>query len=121
MVFSYIKNNTGVLFLGKEKKKSIFNAAKFAKEYKALLNQDDKDINLTDIPELDFDNLGKPVIGRFYRPIKKPISLRMDADVLEWFKSHTHYQKLINKACRLYMYIYQRRNRNHVNRKKSNS
>jgi uncharacterized protein (DUF4415 family) len=70
---------------------------------KALARMKDKDLNLSDIPKIDFDSLGKPVVGKFYRPIKKPISIRIDADVLEWFKQHAHYQRLINKACRTYM------------------
>jgi uncharacterized protein (DUF4415 family) len=44
------------------------------------------------------------VIGKFYRPLKKQITLRLDADVLEWFKNSTDkYQTLINQACREYM------------------
>lgn len=70
----------------------------------------DEDIDYSDIPELDFDKLGRPLIGKFYRPAKKPISLRMDIDVLQWFKSHSHhYQMLINKACRLYMLHHQKK------------
>ncbi len=42
--------------------------------------------------------------GRFYRPIKEPISLRVDADVLAWFRSMTtKYQSQMNKALREYM------------------
>ncbi len=80
-------------------------AESLAVEYNALLQKSDKDIDLSDIPELDFEASGKPVVGKFYRPIKKPISLRMDADVLDWFKQHPRYQQLINKACRFYMFI----------------
>lgn len=71
---------------------------------KHLANKSDADINYSDIPELNFEQLGKPLIGKFYRPIKKQISIRLDADVLDWFK-HTakQYQTLINEACREYM------------------
>ena len=42
----------------------------------------------------------------FYRPQKKQISIRMDADVLAWFQSQPgKYQQLMNKACRIYMNI----------------
>lgn len=38
-----------------------------------------------------------------FKPLKKAISIRMDADVLEWFQAQPgKYQKLINKACRIY-------------------
>lgn len=80
---------------------------RFKKELQTLESMSDEDLDFSDIPELDFDKLGKPVVGKFYRPLKKPVSIRMDADVLEWFKSHQHYQKLINKICRLYMHKHQ--------------
>jgi uncharacterized protein (DUF4415 family) len=63
----------------------------------------DEEIDFSDIAELNFDELGKPIIGKFFRPLKTPISIRMDVDVLEWFKAQAHYQRLINKVCRLYM------------------
>src|SRR5262245_22510938 len=43
------------------------------------------------------------VRGKFYRPIKSQITIRIDADVLDWFRHHDKYQRLINKACREYM------------------
>jgi uncharacterized protein (DUF4415 family) len=40
-------------------------------------------------------------IGSLYRPIKKPVTLRIDADVLAWFKKHgPGYQTRINRALR---------------------
>ena len=39
-----------------------------------------------------------------YRPLKKPVTLRLDADVLAWFKHHAPkgagYQTDINRALR---------------------
>lgn len=89
----------------KKKPHTLKIAEEFAVEYNTLLKKTNKEIDLSDIPELDFNEMGKPVVGKFYHPIKKPISLRMDADVLEWFKSHPRYQSLINKACRFYMHL----------------
>jgi uncharacterized protein (DUF4415 family) len=44
------------------------------------------------------------VVGKFYRPVKKQITVRIDADVLEWFRhAAKKYQTLINLACREYM------------------
>ena len=44
------------------------------------------------------------VRGRFYRPVKKTISLRLDADVLAWFKDRSEkYQPKINEMLREYM------------------
>lgn len=41
-----------------------------------------------------------------YRPIKKPVTLRLDVDVVTWFKEHTQghgYQTEINRVLRRYM------------------
>lgn len=43
-------------------------------------------------------------ISDFYRPLKKPVTLRLDADVLAWFKKDgRRYQTRINKALRAVM------------------
>ncbi len=75
---------------------------KTIEEIKKLAAMDDKDIDTSDIPEIeDWDSA---VIGKFYRPIKKKLTIRLDADVVEWFKRHnTHYQSAINKALREYI------------------
>ena len=40
----------------------------------------------------------------FYRPLKKPVTLRLDADVLAWFKKDgRRYQTRINAALRKVM------------------
>jgi uncharacterized protein (DUF4415 family) len=40
-------------------------------------------------------------VGVLYRPIKKPVTLRLDADVIAWFKkSGRGYQTRINRALR---------------------
>jgi len=41
---------------------------------------------------------------KFYKPIKKPVTLRLDADVLAWFKREgRRYQTRINSALRKLM------------------
>lgn len=43
-------------------------------------------------------------IGDLYRPLKKPVTLRLDADVLAWFKKDgRRYQTRINHALRKVM------------------
>lgn len=43
-------------------------------------------------------------IGDFYRPLKKPVTLRLDADVIGWFKKDgRRYQTRINQALRKVM------------------
>ena len=42
------------------------------------------DIDISDIPEAT--HWEEAIMGKFYRPIKKQVSIRLDADMLEWFK-----------------------------------
>lgn len=43
-------------------------------------------------------------IADLYRPLKKPVTLRLDADVLAWFKKDgSRYQTRINNALRKFM------------------
>ncbi len=43
-------------------------------------------------------------LARFYRPIKQPVTLRLDADVVAWFKKQGRgYQTRINRALRKLM------------------
>ena len=45
----------------------------------------DTAIDTSDIPEIT--DWSGAEIGKFYRPVKQQVTLRIDADVLEWFKS----------------------------------
>jgi len=59
----------------------------------------DAAIDTSDIPEV-VDWSGA-VVGKFYRPIKKSLTIRLDADVLAWLKSHGRgYQTRINAILR---------------------
>ena len=50
------------------------------------------------------ENLERMKIGDLYRPLKKPVTLRLDADVLAWFKKDgRRYQTRINEALRKVM------------------
>lgn len=54
------------------------------REIQALAEMREEDIDTTDIPEvLDWRKAG---VGKFYRPTKRAISIRLDADVLAWLK-----------------------------------
>ena len=45
----------------------------------------DEDIDFSDAPlVLDWS---KAEVGKFYRPPKKPVTMRLDSDVVEWLKS----------------------------------
>ena len=71
-------------------------------ELQALEGQPDNQIDTTDIPELlDWSDARR---GAFYRPVKQQITLRLDSDVVTWFKAHAEsgrgYQTDINRALR---------------------
>ena len=62
----------------------------------------DDQIDTSDIPEvLDWSDARR---GVFYRPIKKQVTIRIDADVIDWFKKQTQgrrgYQTDMNRALR---------------------
>ena len=71
---------------------------------------DDK-IDTSDSPE-QVDWVGAKR-GMFYRPVKKQITLRIDADLIEWFRQHATsqagYQTRINEALREYMVQHEKR------------
>jgi uncharacterized protein (DUF4415 family) len=76
---------------------------KQAKEIRALKRMKDEEIDLTDIPELV--NPTKLFVGKFYRPIKKSLTIRIDADILAWVKGQGRgYQTRINTYLRQVMY-----------------
>jgi uncharacterized protein (DUF4415 family) len=72
------------------------------KELRALAAKPDREIDLSDIPEI-IDWSGA-VVGKFYRPIKKSLTIRVDADVLAWLRSQGKgYQTRINQLLRAAM------------------
>ena len=71
-------------------------------EMRALADLPDDQIDTSDIPEaLDWSGGRR---GVFYRPVKQQITLRIDADIIAWFKAHAPngrgYQTDINGALR---------------------
>ena len=69
----------------------------------SLSEKQDKNINYSDTSPIDetkhwYKAVEHPAV---YRPIKKPTTIRLDADVLEWLKSKGKgYQTRINKILR---------------------
>ena len=71
-------------------------------ELQALEELSDDQIDTSDIPEvLDWTGARR---GVFYRPVKQQITLRIDADVIAWFRAGAQggrgYQTDINRALR---------------------
>jgi uncharacterized protein (DUF4415 family) len=67
-----------------------------------LAAKPDAEIDTADIPEvLDWS---EAVRGGLYRPRKEAITIRLDADLLAWFRSHADggrgYQSEINRVLR---------------------
>ena len=74
-------------------------------QIRALEDLADDQIDTTDAPEiLDWSDARR---GVFYRPVKQQITLRLDADVIAWFKAHARdgrgYQTDINGALRAHV------------------
>ena len=70
-------------------------------EYRRLLDIRDEDIDYSDIAQIPDNFADEAVRGLLYRPVKKSISIRIDADVLIWLKSQGKgYQTRINTILR---------------------
>ena len=64
----------------------------------------DSEIDTSDIPEIR-ELPSDAVVGRFYRPKKTTVTMRLDADVVAWLKaSGEGYQTRINAYLRELMY-----------------
>jgi uncharacterized protein (DUF4415 family) len=76
--------------------------AKQRAELAHLAALSEKRIDTREMPEVrDWSDAKR---GLFYRPLKQQLTLRIDRDVVAWFKSHvadgTGYQTSINSALR---------------------
>ena len=73
--------------------------------WKELDAMSDKDINLSDLPEVSPEKFAKAIVRKGLKPVanKTQITLRLDTDVLEWFKSQGRgYQTHINTLLKAY-------------------
>jgi uncharacterized protein (DUF4415 family) len=65
----------------------------------AIAAMKDEDIDLSDMREVV--DWSKAEVGKFYRPPKKAVTMRLDADVLEWLKGYGKgYQTRVNLLLR---------------------
>jgi uncharacterized protein (DUF4415 family) len=75
--------------------------AKQKRQLARLAAMPDDQIDTSDIPELPIDAWKDSIRGKFYRPIKRPVSLRLDADVVAWLKREgIGYQTRANRILR---------------------
>jgi len=66
----------------------------------------DEDIDFSDVPEITPEMFAKAVVRRGIKPParKSQLTIRLDKDVLAWFKSQGRgYQTRINSLLRAYM------------------
>jgi len=74
-------------------------------DWDSLHKMSDAEIDTSDIPELGDDFFRN---AELRNPVKKAVTIRLDADVLEWFKGQgTGYQTRINQLLRHYMQAHQ--------------
>ena len=68
-------------------------------ELRKLAAMTDESIDYSDIPEL-IDLTGF-IVGKFYRPVKETVTIRLDSDVLRWLKQGGKgYQSRLNALLR---------------------
>ena len=71
-------------------------------ELKALAVMPESEIDTAEMPPIT--DWSHAVRGPFYRPVKRPLSLRVDADVVDWFQRQGDgYQTRMNLALREYV------------------
>lgn len=72
------------------------------KELAILMAKPEREIDFSDMPETTEKEWRSAVRGKFYRPIKKQLTVRIDADILEWLKSQGRkgYQARLNNILR---------------------
>lgn len=77
-----------------------------AAQIERLIAMPDSDIDTINIPQAPAENWTFAKRPGLYKPIKKPVTLRLDTDVVSWFKDHAQtggYQTEINRVLRHYV------------------
>jgi uncharacterized protein (DUF4415 family) len=70
-------------------------------ELNRLEKMPENEIDTSDIPEWTDEMWARAVRGRMYRPVKRAVSLRLDADVIAWLKKDGKgYQTRANQVLR---------------------
>lgn len=91
--------------------KKKVTSGKSRTDWKRIRTMKDKDIDLTDSPELTPEMFARAVVRRGLKPVprKTQLTLRIDGDVLEWFRQQGRgYQTQINSLLRAYMEAHKR-------------
>lgn len=76
-------------------------------ELEALAAMPDREIDFSDIPPLTEKFWQNAKRNPYFRPVKQQLTLRLDSDLVAWFKHHAEgkrgYQSHINRALREYV------------------
>jgi uncharacterized protein (DUF4415 family) len=86
--------------------KKNLTSPKSQTDFARLDKMKDEDIDYSDAPEITPEMFAKAIVrrGGLKPRVKKQVTLRMDGDVLEWFKRQgSGYQTKINLLLRAYM------------------
>jgi uncharacterized protein (DUF4415 family) len=71
------------------------------KKLAVLASKPESEIDFSDIPGTSEEDWKSAARGKFYRPVKHQLTVRIDADVLEWLKSDGKgYQSRLNDILR---------------------
>lgn len=71
------------------------------KQLAALAAKPESEIDVSDIPATTKQDWKGAQRGRLYRPVKRQLTVRVDADVVEWLKSQGKgYQSRMNEILR---------------------
>ncbi|MGB6691389.1 MAG: BrnA antitoxin family protein [Terracidiphilus sp.] len=82
-------------------------AAAQKRDIAALAAKTDASIDFSDMPEVR--DWSDAEVGRFYRPAKRPVTMRLDSDVVDWLKSYGRgYQTKANLLLRHAMEAHRR-------------
>lgn len=79
-------------------------------DWERLDAMQNEDIDLSDIPEITPEMFARMVVRRGLKqpPVKQQITIRLDEDVLQWFREQGNgYQTRINALLRAYMDAHQ--------------
>jgi uncharacterized protein (DUF4415 family) len=73
-------------------------------ELAALAAKPESEIDFSDVPAKTERDWRGAQRGKFYRPVKRQLTVRIDADVIEWLKSQGRgYQSRLNEILRAAM------------------
>lgn len=75
---------------------------KLQAEIDALASRPESEIDTAEMPPIE--DWSKAVRGALFRPIKRPLSMRIDADIIDWFQRQgSGYQTRMNAVLREYV------------------